>query len=88
MATYLEVNFENHPAISAEYVKFLATNLSFDKVEQLETTVATLKVQVDKAVADAAKSRSTADGTGSAISTSVKAVAELTKRVTRLESKK
>ena len=33
MATYVEHQFENHPAISTEYVKFLATNSGFEKVE-------------------------------------------------------
>jgi hypothetical protein len=32
MALYMEHNFENHPAISAEYIKFLATNSEFEKV--------------------------------------------------------
>lgn len=87
MATYLEVNFENHPAISAEYVKFLATNSGFDKVDRLETTVAALKVQVEKATSESAKARSIADGSASAASAGTRAVADLTKRVTKLESK-
>ncbi|KAI2495228.1 hypothetical protein MHU86_19282 [Fragilaria crotonensis] len=87
MATYLEVNFENHPAISAEYVKFLATNSGFDKVDRLETTVAALKVQVEKAASESAKARSIADGSASAASAGTRAVADLTKRVTKLESK-
>ena len=87
MSTYLEANFENHPAISAEYVKFLATNSGFDKVDRLETTVAALKVQVEKAVAESTKARSIADGSASAASVASRGVTDLTKRVTKLESK-
>jgi hypothetical protein len=36
MVGYVEPSFENHPAISAEYVKFLAINLGFDKVEEMD----------------------------------------------------
>ncbi|KAI2504191.1 hypothetical protein MHU86_10305 [Fragilaria crotonensis] len=87
MATYLEVNFENHPAISAEYVKFLATNSGFDKVERMETMMSGIKSQVDKAVSDVTKARSIADGAASAGSSAIKGLAELTKRVTKLESR-
>ncbi|KAI2494741.1 hypothetical protein MHU86_19778 [Fragilaria crotonensis] len=87
MATYMDVNFENHPAISAEYVKFLATNSGFEKVERLETTVASFKSLVDKASSDAAKAKSVADGSASAASSATKALAELVKRVGKLENK-
>ena len=36
MATYIDKNFENHPVISAEYIKFLATNSGIEKVEKIE----------------------------------------------------
>ncbi|KAI2503869.1 hypothetical protein MHU86_10594 [Fragilaria crotonensis] len=87
MATYMEFNFENHPAISAEYVKFLATNSGFDKVERLEATVTGMKSQVDKAATDAAKARSIADGSASAASATAKALAELVKRVGKVEDR-
>ena len=85
MTTYMEFNFENHPAISAEYVKFLATNSGFDKVERLEGVVSGLKTQVDKAGSEATKARTIADGAASAGSAAAKAVAELAKRVGKLE---
>ena len=87
MTSYLEVNFENHPAISAEYVKFLATNSGFDKVERLETTVSSLKVLVDKATTESTKARSIADGAASAATTGTRALADVSKRVTKLEGK-
>jgi hypothetical protein len=81
METYMDANFENHPAVSAEYVKFLALNSGFDKVEKLETMVVALKAQADTATKDAAKARSIADGAASAATATTKAVADLAKRV-------
>ena len=34
MATYVSYKFENHPSVSTEYVKFLATNSGSEKVEE------------------------------------------------------
>jgi uncharacterized protein YPO0396 len=87
MATYMDVNFENHPAISAEYVKFLATNSGFDQVERLKTTVASFKPLVEKASSDAAKAKSVADGSASAASSATKALPELVKQFGNLENK-
>ena len=49
MSTYIDYNFENHPAISTEYVKFLATNSGYDKVEKIEAVVIAMKDNVAKA---------------------------------------
>ena len=87
MATYMEFNFENHPAISAEYVKFLATNSGFDKVDRLEGLVSGMKGQVEKAATDAAKARSIADGSASAEAAATKSVTELAKRVGKVEDR-
>ena len=48
MTMHKEHSFENHPTISAEYVKFLATNSGYDKVEQMETLVNGIKASVDR----------------------------------------
>ena len=85
MSSYLDVHFENHPAISAEYVKFLATNSGFEKVERLEAAMNGVKAQVEKASTDAAKARSIADGSASASSVAAKTIVELTKRIVKLE---
>lgn len=50
MKSYIDHHFENHPAISAEYVKFLATNSGFDKVEKMEVAVSQMKEKVEKAL--------------------------------------
>jgi hypothetical protein len=87
MATYMDANFENHPAISAEYVKFLALNSGFDKVEKLEGLMASLKTQTEAATKAAATARSIADGAASATSVTGKALADLAKRVGKLDHK-
>ena len=55
MSSYIDTNFENHPAISAEYVKFLATNSGYDKVEKMDVVVTAMKDDVKNAVNVAAK---------------------------------
>ena len=88
MTSYMEYSFENHPAISAEYVKFLATNSGFDKVEKMESTVTGMKAAVDKAGADALKAHQIADGAssqgGGVVTKNLEAMA---KRMTKVEDK-
>lgn len=53
MALYMEHNFENHPAISAEYIKFLAgANSRFENVERLEASVIEMKATMQEAVVE------------------------------------
>ena len=87
MALYMEHNFENHPAISAEYIKFLATNSGFEKVERLEASVTEMKASVQKAVVESGKARSIADGVSSQVGVITKNVEAAEKRVTKLEDK-
>ena len=55
MATYVSHHFENHPSVSTEYVKFLATNSGSEKVVKLTETVEALKIRALSAL-DEAKS--------------------------------
>jgi uncharacterized protein (UPF0332 family) len=43
MSVYVAHKFENHPSVSTEYVKFLATNSGSDKVVKLGETVDSVK---------------------------------------------
>ena len=45
MAVYVAHKFENHPSVSTEYVKFLATNSGSDKVTKLGEKLDSLKVE-------------------------------------------
>ena len=45
MTEFEDANLEDHPAISSEYIKFLATNSGFDMIVDLEKDVSLLKTE-------------------------------------------
>ena len=56
------LNFENHPAVSNELVKFLAVNTEFDSIKTLQTQMTEIKVditQMKKDISNIAKSQET-----------------------------
>ena len=68
MAAFEVANFEDHPSIASEYVKFLATNSGLEVVSKLEDEVGSLKSKVKElekmvsaATVKADKASSTAD---------------------------
>jgi hypothetical protein len=87
MKVYLDSHFENHPTITAEYVKFLATNSGFDKVEQMEATVKLLKERLDKAVDAAEKATKKGQEATDKFSLVNKEMEALKKRLQALEGK-
>ncbi len=87
MAGYIEHNFENHPAISAEYVKFLATNSGYDKVEKMEIIVAGMKDNVTKAQELADKAAKKAEAATDKYSAANKEIEAMKKRIQILENK-
>jgi hypothetical protein len=75
------VNFEDHPAIASEHIKFLACNSGFDMLETLEKDVVSLKSEgkeIERKVAAAVKKSDTASN---ASDTNRKAIFDLGKRV-------
>ncbi len=72
---YVNHNFENHPAVSSEFIKFLATNSGFEKVEKLTAEVELQKTKIAAAVAEASAAKSKAD-TASSKSAEMEEVAE------------
>lgn len=87
MAEYIDYNFENHPAISAEYVKFLATNSGYDKVEKMEVMVLNMKENVTKALDMADKAKKSGESATDKFSAAHKEIESLKKRVQYLEGK-
>ena len=87
MKVYLDHHFENHPAISAEYVKFLATNSGFDKVEKMEVAMTSMKEKVEKAMDVAEKAGKRADAVTDKFSALNKEVEVLKKKVQVLDNK-
>jgi hypothetical protein len=88
MATYIEKNFENHPVISAEYVKFLATNSGSEKVERLESQLSTMTEKLVKAVDESKKAVAKSDAASSKCSELVRDMTALAKKVKALEDKR
>lgn len=87
MAVYLEKDFVNHPSISAEYVKFLATNSGHDKVEKLQAQMSEVVEKLSKAVDESKKATAKADAASAKCSELGREVVALTKRVKTLEDR-
>jgi hypothetical protein len=87
MSEYVAHNFENHPAVSTEYVKFLATNSGSDKVAKLSDQMEAFKSRVSTASDEAKKAVSKADTASAKTAELIREVALLTKRLKVLEDK-
>ncbi|KAI2510144.1 hypothetical protein MHU86_4311 [Fragilaria crotonensis] len=84
---YVDANFVNHPAISSEFIKFLATNSGSEKIEQLNVTVAGMKTTINKAATDS-KNASTKSDTASTKCGELSAlITALTRRIKTLEDR-
>jgi hypothetical protein len=89
MDSYESSNFEDHPSMASEYVKFLlATNSGFEAVEVLESTVVRLEKENSEMKRGLTEAKRKADVAGSAADRAEKAVSELSKRINGLEKKK
>jgi hypothetical protein len=84
---YLDFNFENHPAISSEFIKFLATNSGFEKVERLDETVTSMKASVTSAVADARNASTKGDTASQKCGELNALITALTRRVKTVEER-
>ena len=80
MASYMDHKFKNHPSVSTEYVKCLATNSGSEKVVKLAETV-----EIASSMADTATKK--ADIALSKNADLIKVVEALTKRVLKLKGK-
>ncbi len=49
MREYEELEIKNHPAVSSEYVKFLATHVGFNEARSIRVSVAEVEKMVQKA---------------------------------------
>ena len=87
MTQYVLHNFDNHPAISTEYVKFLATNSGSEKVVKIGKQLEAMKLKVSSATEEAKRAVSKADTASTKNAELVREVAALTKRLKGLEDK-
>ena len=83
MAEFDDLNFENHPAIASEYIKFLACNSGFDMLETLEKDVANVKAEVRELGSKVKEAVRKSDASSSVSDTNKRGLADLTKRVDR-----
>lgn len=88
MEDYEKHNFENHPSMASEYVKFLATNSGFEVMEDLEATVTRLDKENGELKRALTEAKRKADVANSAADRAEKAVNDLAKRVAAMEKKK
>ena len=88
MSVYVSHKFENHPSVSTEYVKFLATNSGSEKVVKLGEALESMKSKVSGATDEAKAATKKADIAGSKIADLIKEVATLSQKVKNLESRK
>ena len=88
MAGYISHKFENHPSVSTEYVKFLATNSGSEKVVKLTETVETLKGKAAAALDEAKAATKKSDIAASKYADLVKEMAVLSRRVKSMEDKR
>ena len=83
MAGYVEHQFENHPSVLAEFIRFLATNSGSERVEVLEAKVAEQKICLKAATEKAEKVMAKAD---TATSKAVGANRDLTAAIRRIKA--
>ena len=88
MSGYIDKNFENHPAVSAEYVKFLAMNSGVEKVEKIESQVNGMTEKLVKALDESKKAVAKADIASSKCADLSRELTAIVKKVKSLEDKK
>ena len=87
MADYVEHQFENHPSVSAEFIRFLATNSGSDRVEVLEAKVAEQKICLKAATEKAEKAMAKADTATNKAADANRDLATAIRRIKALEDR-
>ena len=88
MAVYVAYKFENHPSVSTEYVKFLATNSGSEKVVKLAEVVESVKTKAAAALDEAKAATKKSDIASSKYADLVKEIGVLTRRIKVMEDRK
>ena len=86
--TYVDDSFENHPAVSSEFIKFLAINSGFEKVEKLGDQLDLMKSKLLAAIEEVKRSGTKADTAPTKCAEAVRDLAALTRRVKTLEDRR
>jgi predicted PhzF superfamily epimerase YddE/YHI9 len=87
MAKYVVLNFVGHPTVGSGYVKILATNSGFDKVDKIGIQMGSLRAENKTLIADLKRAQTKADTASSKLVELKSVVDLLLKRVAKVESK-
>jgi hypothetical protein len=87
MNEFDEANFEDHPAIASEHIKFLACNSGFDMLEALEKDVSGLKSEAKEADRKVAAAVKKADAASNLADANKKSIFDLGKRIDKKSDK-
>ena len=87
MAEFKRHKFRNHPSISSEYVKFLASNSGNDLIDKVVLRVSALETTSKTHTSEITKANSTASVAQNKASEVKKALDDVDKRVRKLEQK-
>ena len=85
MSVFKKFKYKNHPCISSEFVKFMASNSGMDSVKKLEVRVKTLELELKEARDKAKTQLAKADTASNKAEQATKDLIALTKRVKALE---
>jgi len=87
MTEFEDANFEDHPAVSSEYIKFLATNSGFDMIVDLERDVTALKSEAKDNERRMNLVVKKADTASTATDANKRSITELSKRIDKKQDK-
>jgi hypothetical protein len=87
MTVYIDLNFIDHPTVASEYVKFLATNSGFEKVDKISVEMTLLRTENKNLKLELKKAQTKADTASSKLMEMKISVGMLLKRMTKVESK-
>jgi hypothetical protein len=85
MSDFKKYKFKNHPCISSEFVKFMASNSGMDSIKKLEDRVKSLESDLKEALNKVKVASVKADTASNKAEQSTKDLVALTKRVKSLE---
>jgi hypothetical protein len=87
MAEYRKMKFRDHPAISSEYVKFLASNNSGDLLESVNSKMSAVESKLKEMTSEMQKINTTAGLAQNRAAEVKKSVEDHHKRINKLENK-
>ncbi|KAL7574601.1 hypothetical protein ACA910_002956 [Epithemia clementina (nom. ined.)] len=87
MQQYMDAQFQDHPSVSSEYVKFLAVDLGTETVKKLEDKCQILQDKQAVLMEQLKKATSKADSASNLVDTQKKKIEELQSAVRELKKK-